>query len=239
LGIIGVYLLAHSVSKALPSGSKSFGFHSLLALILVGLVVANATGWQAGQIFKDTQETGAYVLETYEIQPDENIRHYVASVPASITREEAKFLQENRLNVFSKATIRPSVLTPGNCSALAFLDYVDGKVVPQDGSPLVVDRHKQETVTIIGWAVDSIGADAASAVFVTIDGRIDIPTLYGLDRQDVAAAYGNPRYRFSGYMATFPSEILTVAEHTISIKIVSKDGLHYCTSGVLVRLIVT
>ncbi len=79
----------------------------------------------------------------------------------------------------------------------------------------------------MGWALDKQSNDVASAVFVTIDGTIDIPAVYSLDRPDVASYFKDSNFRFSGYLATFSSSILSKGEHTISLKIVSKDGVRY------------
>jgi hypothetical protein len=233
LGIIGTYLLAISVSEASTAKKRSFGFHSLLALILIGLIVANTAGWQAGQLWKGVDERRAYTLATYEIQSDETLGTYGIG-----SREGARFLQENGMSVFSRATVELSALKATNSSLLYHVDSVNGEVISPASSSIVIHRDRQKTMTINGWAVDNASANTASAVFITIDGRIDIPALYGLDRQDVAKAYENPKYRFSGYVATFSSNILTVGVHKLSIKIVSEDGLHYYETGELLCLVV-
>jgi len=225
LGIVGLYFLAISVSETLPAKSKSFGAHALLILILVGLIISYGVGWQAGQNWRHSREMGAYMLATYKIQSDENIRRYLYD-PA-LVRERAGFLEQNKLNVFSEPAINLSTLILSSSNTLFALNTINGKIVPQQTTPLVINRSQEETITITGWAVDKEASDVASAVFITIDGRIDIPTLYGLDRQDVANYFKNPNFRFAGYIATFSSSILSEGEHTISLKIVSKDGIHY------------
>ena len=73
---------------------------------------------------------------------------------------------------------------------------------------------------------------------MTVDGKLDVPALYGLDRPDVAKAFNNPKFRYSGYIATFSSSILGRGDHTISLKIVSKDGKHYYLPALVVFLTV-
>ena len=226
LGVVGLYFLAVSVSEKLPAKSKSFGAHALLALILVGLIVSYGGGWQAGQNMKYSREMGAYVLTTYKIQSDENIRNYLYPIP-TVVREQAEFLELNKLNVFSEKAMNLSTLILSSSNTLFALDTINGKIVSQQITPLVINSSQQGTITITGWAVDEQANDVATTVFITIDGRIDIPTLYGLDRQDVANYFKNANFRFSGYIATFSTSILGEGEHTISLKIVSKDGIHY------------
>jgi hypothetical protein len=225
LGIIGLYLLAASISRKFPARSKSFGAHGLLVLILVGLITSYGAGWRVGQNTKNYREMGAYVLMTYKIQSDENIRNYLYPNPA-VVRERGRFLEQNKLNVFNKPLINISDLMPLESDTLYLIDTINGKVISQQ-TMIIVNSSKEETITIQGWAVDKTVNDTASAVFLTIDERINIPTYYGLDRPDVAKAYEEPNFRFSGFMATFSSSILEKGEHTISIKIVAKNGKGY------------
>jgi len=192
LGVVGLYLLSLSVSEKLPAKSKSFGVHALLTVTVIGLVASYCVGWQEGQSLRGSREIGAYVLKTYKIQSDENVRNFLYPVPGTSSRikEIAQFLEQNRLNVFSEPVIDTSAL-------------------------------------ILSGSVDKQMNDVASAVFITIDDGIDIPCLYGQDRQDVAKAYGNPKFRFSGFVGTFGSSILSKGKHAISLKIVSKDRIHF------------
>jgi len=237
LGVVGLYFLAVSVSEKLPAKSKSFGAHAILALILVGLIVSYGGGWLAGQNMKYSREMGAYILTTYKIQSDENIGNYLYPIP-TVVREQAQFLEQNKLNVFSEKAINLSTLILSSSKTLFALDTINGKIVSQQTMPLVINSSQQGTITITGWAVDEEANDVASAVFITIDGRIDIPTLYGLDRQDIANYFKNSNFRFSGYIATFSSSILSEGEHIISLKIVSEDGVHYYHQEQVLYLVV-
>jgi hypothetical protein len=226
LGIVGLYLLGLSVFEKSPAKSKGFAVHALLALLLLGLIVSYGIGWQAGQTWSYSREIGAYVLKTYKIQSDENIRQYLYPDPA-IVRERAQFLEQNKLNVFSEEALDTSTLVLAGSNTLSWIDTINGKMTSHQPSPVVIDTSQEETITITGWAVDTQANGVASAVFITIDGRIDIPALYGLDRPDVANYLKNQNFRFSGYLATFSSSILSDGEHTVSLKIVSRDGLHF------------
>ena len=234
LGIIGLYLLATSVSNSLPDGPgwrghKSFGAHALLAVIFLGLIVSNSAGWEGAQSWRDSREIGAYVLKTYKIQSDENIRNFLYWVPGASLRikEKAQFLEQNKLNVFSEPVINTSTLILSGSNTFFALDRIDTDIASEQGTLHLINSSQQETITFTGWAVDKQANNVAFAVFITIDGSIDIPCLYGRDRKDVAKAYRNPKFRFSGFMSTFSSSILSKGKHTISLKIVSKDRIHF------------
>jgi hypothetical protein len=233
LGIIGLYLLARSVSVNLPDrvgwrGAKHFGTHALLTLVLLGLIVSYDPGWHAGQSFGSSRRIGAYVIMTYKIQSDENIRDFVYWIPgaAQIIRSKAQFLEKNKLNVFSEPATNTTEMIPNNSDTYFALDTINAIIVSQQTTPIVINSSQQQTITITGWAVDKQANDSASAVFITVDGRTDIATLYGGPRQDVAKAYHNHRFLFSAFLATFASSTLAKGEHALSLKIVSKDKIH-------------
>ena len=240
LGAVGLYFLALSLSEKTSAKRKSFGAHALLCLILIGIVATCAVGYYGGlslgQRVKFEREMGAYVLLTYKIQSDENIRNYLYP-DTRLVREQAEFLEEKGLNVFSKSFVNTSSLIPMNSDTFFALESINGRTLEQDAE-FVIDSGQQETITTIGWAVDKQAEDVASAVFVIIDGNITIPVFYGLDRPDVADSYGNANFRFSGYIATFASSILSIGKHTVSLEVVSKDGYHYYYEDQVLSLIV-
>jgi len=223
IGIIGLYFLALSVSQ-LPVKRRNFGVHALLTIFLIGLVVTYPGGWLAGHTMKDDYEKGAYILKTYNIQSNENINYLYPN--AETVRKGATFLEQNNLNVFADRVLNMSSLIPIHSDSLFGLDTINGDNIPQDAPPLVIHPNQQETITITGWAVDKYSNDVASSVFITIN-EIDIPTIYGIDRPDIANKYNNTRFRFSGFIATFSSSILIHGEHAISLKIVREDQVHY------------
>ena len=243
LGIVGLYLLAIAVAQKAPgkdqkrdatakSGGliamnhRAGGVHALLAIFLIGLIVSYGGGWQGGEYLLSRMETGAYVLKTYQIQSDENIQTYLLPDAAKV-RERAPYLQQNGLNVFGEPTIVTSSLTSIGSDTYFSLDTINGQIVSQTASPIIIHSDQAGTITITGWAVDKQANSTARAVFITIDGNLDVPTLYGGDRPDVAAALGNPHFEYSGYIATFSSLILSKGEHTISLKIVTLNGPYF------------
>lgn len=241
LGTIGLYFLALSVFEKLPAKSKSFGALALLSLIFVEVVVIYGvgcyTGWHAGQYTKYRREMGAYILRTYKIQSDQNIRTFLFWDTTGV-RERAAFLEKNGLNVFSEPVINTSTLIPINSDTFFALEKINGKVTSEPATTLEINLSQQETVTILGWAVDKQANDVASGAFIIIDDKNIVPVFYGLDRPDVADRFSNTNFRLSGYVATFSSSILGKGVHSISLKIVSKDGHHYYDQRQVLSLIV-
>jgi hypothetical protein len=241
LGGVGVYFLALSAFRKKP-GKRSLMAFGLLALIIVWIVFAcllgSYGGWDAGQSWRFSREIGAYVLLTYKIQSDENIRNYLF-VDTGLVRNEAEFLEENRLNVFSQPVVDTSTMVLTNSDTLSALEAINGESTTGRSANFTIGSGYYETLTITGWAVDKQVNDVASAVFIIIDDEIHIPVIYGLDRPDVASSLKNPNFRFSGFMATFSFSILGMGKHSVSLEIVSKSGNYYYHQNNVLSLIVS
>ncbi len=110
LGVIGVYFLALSFFER-PPGRRKAGAYALFVLVVLWIIAAYSlgcyTGWYAGQNTKSRGEIGTHILLTYRLQSDENIRNYLF-VDTELVRNEAAFLEKNRLNVFSRPVVPAS-----------------------------------------------------------------------------------------------------------------------------------
>lgn len=94
----------------------------------------------------------------------------------------------------------------------------------------VIDVHlngDKSGLRVTGWAVDLAVGREPGRLFVSIDGRIDVPAVPGGDRPDVAQVFKNPNYDKAGFIGYVRTSLLTVGEHTLELKIVSKDGSGY------------
>jgi hypothetical protein len=240
LGGIGIYLLALSTFRKQFGKSRHLIAYSLLALIIVGIIFAYSLGcyrgWGEGQSWRFSREVGAYVLLTYKMQSDENIRNYLF-VDTGLVRNAAEFLEKNRLNVFSKPIVDTSTLILTHSDTSSALEAINGESTSGQSADFTIDSGQYETITITGWAVDKRANDVASAVFIIVDDEIHIPVIYGLDRPDVASYLKNSNFRFSGFMATFSSSKLGVGKHSVSLEIVSKSGYYYHQSHVLYLIV--
>ncbi len=242
LGIVGLYLLAITVAQKSPSrervtngrakSGRSIAMNYrvwvkvLLAVFLIGLVISYSGGWQEGANWRSSREMSAYVLKTYQIQSDENIQGNLYT-PAAVVRERANFLEQNRLNVFGGPAITTSSMTSIGSDTYFSLDTINGRIASNTSSPVIIHSDQEETITITGWAADKQTNATARAVFIVIDGKLELPTLYGGDRPDVAAAYRNSRFEYSGYIASFSALILAKGQHTLSLEIVALNGPYF------------
>ena len=240
LGGIGIYLLALSTFRRQFGRSRQFIAYGLLALIIVGIIFAYLLGCYGGWINARASgvpsEVEAYVLLTYKMQSEENIRKYLF-VDTGLVRSAAEFLEENRLSVFSKPIVDTSTLTLTHSSTSYALEAINGESTSGHSTDFTVDSGQYETINVTGWAVDKQANDVASTVFIIVDDEIRIPVIYGLDRPDVANYFKNSNFRFSGFMATFSSSKLGVGKHSVSLEIVSKSGYYYHQSHVLYLIV--
>ncbi len=83
------------------------------------------------------------------------------------------------------------------------------------------------SIILRGWAVDVRANGPASGVIVSVDEKTNVRATYGAERPDVAEALGNPADQPSGFSATLPASSFTPGKHTISIKILTSDGMSY------------
>lgn len=160
-----------------------------------------------------------------------------ANCPSLYPESIAKKLDEaQKLNVSFYREIQPYVIITRSAAAQAAgvgknalysVDIINGKSVPKD-APVIINSQTTPNIIMAGWAVDAQSQDEAADVFVVIDGKRDIPTTYGQDRPDVAAAHHNPRYRFSGFAVSIPTSNLDKGRHTLSLKILKtlRDGYY-------------
>lgn len=92
--------------------------------------------------------------------------------------------------------------------------------------PMPITIASGVPITLRGWAVDVPNSAAAGGVIISVDAA-NYQATYGMERQDVATALGNPAYRLSGFTITFPANMLAPGSHTITIKILTKDQKSY------------
>lgn len=93
------------------------------------------------------------------------------------------------------------------------------------------------TVRVAGWAIhqDAPSGTGVDAVHLYLDGPAGqgqgiAPANYGLDRPDVATAFGNQRFRFSGYAFDWNTAGLSPGSHTLYVYVHSTlSGWSYFT----------
>lgn len=124
--------------------------------------------------------------------------------------------------------------------AMAWVDQIApiGRM-PTDvsGQDVTVTVPLRSSLVVTGWGVDPLQERTAAALFVNVDGHVDVPATYGLERADVARHFGKPGYRLSGYRALVPDALLKKGPHTLRLKVLSRDRSEYRESPQAVRVV--
>jgi len=226
LGIVGLYMALIS-SEAKHVNVKPFLLGFFTSLTILGIALSSYSAIkEEGPLLRNSGNWAAYVLSTYKVQSDENM-HGLFPWDSHTAREGAEILEKYRLNVFSRPSLKPDDLIPVAGSTEFGIESINDLQLSQQNPSIINLSPQKETVTIWGWAVDQEAKNTAGGVFISIDGQIDIPTMYGGDRPDVAARFGESHYRFSGFRASFATSVLGEGQHVISLKIVTADKKGY------------
>jgi hypothetical protein len=131
----------------------------------------------------------------------------------------------------------PIANLPSSRSNIAFaVDAVGDRTAPKSGSLIELSDDGTETVGISGWAVDPVAHRAAKAVYIDIDGTLDVPAHYGLERHDVAEYLGDPGDELSGFSAHLEDRLLVNGPHSITFKVLSDDGSHIYVPNYALRI---
>jgi hypothetical protein len=101
------------------------------------------------------------------------------------------------------------------------IDHVGGRSLPVDGQPVRINGGAENAIS--GWAIDQDRTMAASGIDLPIDERL-IPGVYGLERDDVAAYFKQPRYLGSGFVLVVPPGTLSEGRHTLRLRVAASAG---------------
>lgn len=246
LSVIGLYcslislLRSSDIRNGNPKGKINrehlnyFLFGAVAALIFIGIVSQSIDGIKEGAIIKNDRQTMAYYLKTYEIQSDNTLR--LLYPDAQKIRTEASFLKKYHLSVFTENDkgIQPDIFSELKTRTLYNVDAINKEDLnKQKNITYTLDKDK---ISIEGWAIDESRGRPAEAVFIAIDDKLNIPTMYGLEREDVANVYKNKNYKYSGFKASFTPSILQNGPHSLFIKIVSKNGYYKANPNITLMI---
>ena len=225
-GIVGLYLGIISL-KTKYMDVKPFLVGFLTSLIVLGLAVSYITAIQIeAPLYTGIGKWQAYYLSTFRVQSCENMKILYPG-DCQVPREGAEVLEKYRLNVFSRPSLKPDDIVPVAGSTEFGIESINDLQLSQQNPGIINLSLEKQTLTIWGWAVDQEAKNTAGGVFISIDGQIDIPAMYGGDRPDIAASLGESRYRSSGFMASFATSVVGEGQHTLSLKIVTADKKGY------------
>jgi hypothetical protein len=221
-GLVGLYLLtALAIHRRRWPILGSQGLGLLAGLLAFGILASNLVGQADGARRAEARRMVAYYVRTFDLQSDRNLQ---AVYPAPIiVRAHAPGLRVRRMTVFGEPADEPSSLAIADGSTSSSLDVVNGQIVAIQ--PVArLNLRTDDTVTITGWAVDARTRSPAADVFLLVDDRVVVPTMYGGDRPDVADAFKMPEYRRVGYTASFGIQVLGPGRHTIAEHVIGSDG---------------
>lgn len=229
LAVVGVYAILAKAALERRSSARIIPLVVLSGLVLASAAVSYGEGVEVGAREKISREKSAFILSTYESQPDQVLKQYLYPNPRVVKRR-APVLEEIGYNVFSEpgASSLPKLsdLSPVSSPAGAEVGAIKGVIgaISQGGS-LVVPRGVPYVI-IAGWAVDPNEKDAAGGVYVDVDGKL-FPAFYGARREGIAERFGEPAYEYSGFERAIPLSEIGAGTHELSIVVVTSDGKRY------------
>lgn len=118
-------------------------------------------------------------------------------------------------------------LKPIDKTTLYSIDMINNSNSEEQKYQIKLNSKNNDFCNIEGWAVDSNAGLPAGGVFFNIDGKVNIPALYGIERQDVADSYKNKNYKYSGFSGNLAIYSLSKGEHVLLVKVITHDKKHY------------
>jgi len=253
LAVVSIYGLLATTALGRGLSIRRPNIGTVLLVFLSGAVILSAAtssypnGINAGRQNKEKTEEAAFVLATYESQPDE----VLAETPgislgegAKVTRERAPVLQRLGYNVFSEAQAQQilppplSALSPAGSSTSSgivtlstdtdtLLTDADSDAQADQRNRSVVIPREASFIKLEGWAVDADNESTAGGVYIDVDGRL-FPAFYGTRvKQKMARSLGGPEYRYSGFERAIPVSEIGAGSHELSIVALTHDRKGY------------
>src|SRR5215204_3055084 len=252
--VIGIYvvLLRSALSKKSYLTSALLGSRS--ALIMLSVPFSYSEGVEAGRATALYREEAAFILATYETQPDALLGAFDFTNPEfERVRERAPILEALGYNVFSEPQQRRvlppplSDLSPVHSATLNETMVFPEDKMDQDWQALVtqLDNSSQANnssqgdksfVEVAGWAVDAKAEDVAGGVYLDIDGKL-FPAYYGMGigegagqlvyRQELADSVGMPPYGNPWFQRAIPVSEIGTGKHEMSVIVLTRDRERY------------
>jgi hypothetical protein len=120
-------------------------------------------------------------------------------------------------------------------ASIQHCDFVDARFPPPHPNTLIIPARAY--IHTLGWAVDQQHKAPALTVLIYIDNSRKYQPGYGLDNDQAVEKLHSEKYRPSGFEALIPTEGLSPGWHSLSIKVVSSDGLHLYNTKAHLRFI--
>lgn len=232
LAVISAYamLVRSTFERRKPVVAVSLGV--LIVLVVSSIPVSYVEGINKGKRLERAKERAAFVLATYESQPDEVLKRFFRKNPET-SRERASVLETLGYSVFSgpRPRVLPpplSALSPVRARTPSDIQTISGVEVRAEDR-LVIIPEGTSSVRVSGWAVDAKAKDTAGGVYVVIDGT-PFPAFYPASKKEVAERFDTPAYEYSGFERAIRLSDVGPGVHELSIIVVTNDGERYYRS---------
>jgi hypothetical protein len=229
LAVVSIYAILAKTAFEKRSHTNTVLFVALSGVILLSAVVSYSEGIEAGSKERVSREKAAFVLSTYESQPDELLSKKL-NPSAKLIRKRAPVLQRLGYNVFSEPQARGSLpplsaLSPVTSPTSSGIDTITAPGISQQNRSIIVPQDAS-FIQLTGWAIDANNKSTAGGVYIDVDDKL-FPTFYGTDRQDVADSFGIPSYRYSGFERAIPVSEIGIGTHELAILVLTTDKTGY------------
>jgi hypothetical protein len=228
LAVVSVYAMLVKMVLERRSVIRTVLLVAVCGITLVSAVTSYSTGIEEGSKEKVSREKAAFVLYTYESQPDEALVESL-NPRAKVVREHAPLLQRLGYNVFSEqqAPDLPPLLSGLSpvSSPTSSAVTITGPGIRKQNQSITVPKEGS-FMRVSGWAVDANNESPAGGVYVDIDGSL-FPAFYGMDTQDVADSFGVTSYRYSGFERAIPMSEIGPGTHELSIVVLTSGEEGY------------
>ena len=225
LAVASIYAMLAKTALEQRSRTAVIILSALAGIVLLSAAVSYSEGVEAGNKERVARERAAFVLSTYESQPNKALTESL-NPRARVVRERAPVLQRLGYNVFSEPLDLPELSTLSPVSFPTSLAVtIRGDGVSQQGQTIFIPKEAS-SVELTGWAVDNENEGTAGGVYVDVDGRL-FPAFYGADRQDVADSSGVPSYRYSGFERAIPVSEIGTGTHELSVVVLTAGRKGY------------
>jgi hypothetical protein len=204
----------------------------LATLMAMGFLSGSLDGLTQGRKWNVDRKWRAYLLYTAKYQPSSLLAKDLYSNPDH-ARLYATALERLGLNVFAEEHVRPERLIATTVRPQFMIEQVNG-APPNPTVPIVVSGD--DVIRVTGWALDA-SKRPLPALFVSVDGTLDIPGHIGIDKPEVTAAAGTRRAKWCGFVTTFSASLLTPGEHILTVKFVSEDKVHAFVTDPVARVV--
>jgi len=243
LAVISLYCLILSLFHFSSDNNKiqkmsNVLFGSITLLVIIGLILGNLQGFKEFTVRNplgipnDNLQVDQYYLLTYQNQPDENLQFIYPHV--DFLKPRIVKMEKYQLGVFHDPPQLDNVPII-NSPAIFNIDLINSKKVIT-GSTLPINKN-ENTIQIDGWAIDGKDNKIAQSVYIRIDNKFDIPTIYEIKRSDVSDYFKNENLKNCGFQARFSTGILNEGVHNIKLKILTNNNEMYITEPVFITIV--